>query len=190
MRNQLPGSRQSNSPVRAAAELARLLFRFRQQTAELIFPQRRDGVAAVTTGFLTQGNYQRATMWNAFDFAFENSELGWIDQIIRGIDRKQWRANFLQVWTGIVIARRVQCVEDIVGIVGLHNVGDEFVQNFIRFREGGCFFLSQRWVAAHEPKHFGGGAQTRRLRFVFATAPSRIIADGIDDDATPGAVPP
>src|SRR5207237_10138796 len=77
MRNQLRGSRQSNSPVRAAAELARLLFRFRQQTDELIFPQRRDGVAAVTTGFLTQGNYQRATMWNAFDFAFENSELGW-----------------------------------------------------------------------------------------------------------------
>src|SRR5438874_5012657 len=52
-RNQLPGSRQSNSPVRAAAELARLLLRFRQQTDELIFPQCRDGMAAVTARFLT-----------------------------------------------------------------------------------------------------------------------------------------
>src|SRR6266550_8886517 len=155
MRNQLRGSRQSNSPVRAAAELARLLFRFRQQTDELIFPQRRDGVAAVTTGFLTQGNYQRATMWNAFDFAFENSELGWVDQVIRGIDRKQWHANFFQVGTGIVIARRFQRVEDIVGIIGLHDVGDELFQNFIRFRECGCILLSQQWVTAHEPKYFG-----------------------------------
>ena len=41
------------SPVRATAKSARLLFRFRKQTDELIFPQRRDGMAAVTPRFLT-----------------------------------------------------------------------------------------------------------------------------------------
>ena len=75
-------------------------------------------------------------MWDAFNFALENSELGRIDQVIGGIDRKQRCANFFQVWTGIVIARRFQRVKDIVGIVGLHNIRDEFVQSFIRFREG------------------------------------------------------
>ncbi len=83
-------------------------------------------------------------MWDAFDFAFENSQLGRIDQVIRGIDRQQWCANFFQIQTGIVIARRFQRIKHIVGIIGLHDVGDELIQNFIRFRECGRFFLSQR----------------------------------------------
>src|SRR5207302_10384813 len=43
-------------------------------------------------------------------------------------------------------------------------------------------------IAAHEPKHFCGGAQTGRLSLVFSTVPSRIISDRVDDHAPPAAI--
>ena len=45
-----------------------------------------------------------AAMRNALDLALENTELGRINQIIGGIDRQKRRAEFFQVWPGIVIA--------------------------------------------------------------------------------------
>ena len=45
---------------------------------------------------IAERNNKSATMRHALDLALENSELGRIDQIIRGIDREQWRANLFR----------------------------------------------------------------------------------------------
>src|SRR5437016_10074057 len=77
----------------------RLFRRVLEQDRQLISPERRDGVAAVAARFVAEWNDQRATVRNALDFAFKNSKLGWIDQIVRGIDREQRHPNFFQVRT-------------------------------------------------------------------------------------------
>ncbi len=67
-------------------------------------------------------------------------------------------------------------------------ISDEFVENFVGFREGGRFVLAKDWVAAHQPEHLRGGAQAGRLGFIFAAVPSRVVPDRVDDDTAPAAV--
>src|SRR5437763_15553726 len=67
---------------RAADVDPKLFFRFFQQDRQLIFPKRRNGVAAMTARFVAQRNYDRASARHAFDLALKNSELGRIDQIV------------------------------------------------------------------------------------------------------------
>ena len=90
---------------------------FTKQLQQFIFPKRGDGVTAVTARFVAERNHDGAAFWNALDLAFENPQLGRIDQIVGGIDREQWRANFFQVRAGVVIVRRLQCVEHIVRVI-------------------------------------------------------------------------
>ncbi len=92
--------------------------------------------------FVAEWNDQRATVRNALDFAFENSKLGWIDQIVRGIDREQRRPNFFQVRTRIVIAGCFKGVKDIVRVVGFDDLLDELVERFIGLCERWRFFLA------------------------------------------------
>src|SRR5205085_4953091 len=58
----------------AAASMA-LFRRFLQQSLQLVLPKRRNGVAAVAARFVAERNHNRASFRDAFDFAFENSEL-------------------------------------------------------------------------------------------------------------------
>src|SRR6202011_6396447 len=133
-------------------------------------------------------NNNGTTMWHALYLAVEDAELRRIDQIISGIDRDEGRPNFFKVRSGIIIVRSLQRVEHIVCVIRLHNLLHEFVEDFIRFRECRRFLSSQDWIAAHEPEHLRGGAQARWVRLVVAAVPGRIVANGIDDYAAPGAV--
>ena len=56
-----------------------LFLGFLQQFHQLIFPQAGDGVAAVAARFVAHWNHDGATVRNAFDLAFENTELGRVD---------------------------------------------------------------------------------------------------------------
>ena len=127
-------------------------------------------------------------MRNSFDLAFQNSKLQRIDQIISGIDCEQRRANLFQVRPGIVIVRRFDRVENIVRVVHFHDLLDELVECLVGFCERRCFFLPQDRIAAHEPEHFGGSAETRRLRFIFPAVPHGIVSDCVDDHPSPGAI--
>lgn len=57
----------------------RLTSGFLQKFDEMLLPQTGNGVAAVATGLVAQGNDDGPPVWDAFDFAFEDSELGRVD---------------------------------------------------------------------------------------------------------------
>src|SRR5205823_9056196 len=115
-----------------SAALSMALFRrFFQEAFQLALPKRRDRVAAVAAGLVAEWKHDRAPFRYALDFALENSQLRWIDQIVREIDREQWRADFFQARAGIVIARGFEGVEHVVRVAALEIIGDEFVQDLI-----------------------------------------------------------
>src|SRR6266513_3520173 len=89
--------------LQAETQALRATFRFFEQLHQLIFPQRGDRVAAMTTCLVAQRNYNRAPVRDALDLALEDSELGRIDQIIGGVDCQKPRLNFLQIRTRIVV---------------------------------------------------------------------------------------
>ena len=70
----------------------------------------------------------------------------------------------------------------------LDNSSTNLSSDFVGFRERRRFFLAQNRIAAHQPEHLRGGAQTLRLRGVIAAAPFGIVADRVDDHPAPGAV--
>src|SRR5438876_12024144 len=76
---------------------------FLQQRHQFIFPQRCDGMTAMAARFVAERNYDCTAFWHALDFALKNPKLRRIDQIVGGINREQRRANFFEVWPGIVI---------------------------------------------------------------------------------------
>ena len=145
-------------------------------------------MTAVTAGFVAQRNQHCAALWHALDFALQDPELRGVDHIVGGIDGEEWRVDFFEVGARIVIVRRFDRIKHIIRVAGFQVVGNEFVQHLVGFRECRRFFLPQDRIAAHKPKHLRSGAQARRLRFVIAAAPIRIVADRVDDHATPGAV--
>ena len=146
-------------------------------------------MTAVSARLVAQRNHDGAAFRDSFDLALENSKLRRVDQVVGGIDRQEWCANFFQARAGIVIARGFQRVEDIVGVVGLQMVGDKLVEGFVSLFEIGRFFLAQNRIAAHEPEHFSRGVETWRLRRIFTAFPIRIVPDRVDEDAAPDAVP-
>src|SRR5438067_13907367 len=118
-----------------SAALSMALFRrFFQQAFQLALPKRRDRVAAVAASFLAEGKHDRASFRHPLDLALEDSQLRLTDQVVRGIDREQWRADFFQARAGIVIARGLEGVEHVVRVAGLEIIGDEFVQDLIGLR--------------------------------------------------------
>ena len=60
-------------------------------------------MAAVAARFLAERDHYGASVRDAFDFALQNPKLGRVDQVVGRIDRQKRRANFFQVWSGIVI---------------------------------------------------------------------------------------
>src|SRR2546430_3793223 len=78
----------------------------------------------------------------------------------------------------------------VICVIGLENLLDKFVQNFIGFRKCRRILLAEDRIAAHKPKHLRSGAQARRFRLVVAVRPFRNVADRVDDHATPYTVAP
>src|SRR2546421_11345802 len=54
----------------------KLLGGFFEQDRQLIFPKGGERMAAVAARLVAQRKNDRAAVWNAFDFALENSEVG------------------------------------------------------------------------------------------------------------------
>ena len=140
--------------------------------------------------FIAERNHDCAAVRDALDLAFKDAELRRIDQVIGRIDCQQRRLGFFKVGSWIIIARSFQRVEHIICVISLDDLLDKLVENFICFRKRRRVLLTQHWIAAHEPQHLGGSAQTRCLRSILATVPGGIIANRVDDDATPRAIAP
>ena len=94
---------QMTKNLQAETQALLAALRFAEQLDQLIFPQRRNRVAAVAARFVTHGNHNRAAVWDALYFGLQDSEFWWIDQIVRRIDGQKWRLDFFQIRPRIVI---------------------------------------------------------------------------------------
>src|SRR5438874_11901685 len=83
-----------------------LLLCFLEQAHQLIFPESRKGVTAVTAGFVAQRNQHCAALWHALDFALQDSELRGVDHLVGGIDGEEWRVAFCVAGASVGIVRR------------------------------------------------------------------------------------
>ena len=164
------------------------LLSFLQKFREVLLPNGGEGVGAVAAGLVGRGHDDGFAVFDAFDFAFEHAQFGRIDQIVRKVDRQQWRLDFFKIGSGIIVVRSFQRVEDVVGVHCSHRAIDGSIEDFIRAGQCWRFFLSLDGIVAHEEERFGGETQAVRLGFVFALLPFGISADVIDDHATPNAV--
>src|SRR5438552_17468374 len=104
-------------------------------------------MTAMAARFVAERNYDCTAFWHALDLALKNPKLRRIDQIVGGINREQRRANFFEVWPGIVIVCSFERVEHVIGVGGFHVAADELVERLICFREGGRLVLSQPRIA-------------------------------------------
>src|SRR6059058_1798345 len=103
----VPWSRGLSSTRKLLSDQNRLLvfwlLCFLEQPHQLIFPESRNGVTAVTAGFVAQRNQHRAALWHALDFALQDPELRGVDHIVGRIDGEEWRVDFFEVGARIVI---------------------------------------------------------------------------------------
>src|SRR5262245_6999466 len=60
----------------------------------------------------------KSTVFHAFDLALQDAELRRVYEVVRGVDREKRRTDRLQLWRGIVVARRVVPVRGVVRIRG------------------------------------------------------------------------
>src|SRR5207244_7777125 len=118
LRPQRPPAPRARAPLRRGLGSVRGLRRGLQQLAELLLPPLRLAGGAVPSGLGAPGNQEEAPVLHAPDLALEHAELWRIALIVGGVDREQHRLDALEPGGGVVVARRVPLIEDIVGIAG------------------------------------------------------------------------
>ena len=65
---------------------------------------------------LAGGDQDEAAARDALDLALGDAELGWVDEVVGGVDVDQPCADALELGRGVVVARRVDLVEQIVRV--------------------------------------------------------------------------
>ena len=84
---------------------------------------------------LAERYQNRAAVRHAVDLALKDLQLGRVDEVVRRVDREQRRLDPLQCWPGVIVARRIHGVQEVVGILRLHTLAHVTVDHLIRLRE-------------------------------------------------------
>lgn len=123
------------------------------------------------------------------DQLFCDAQLRWVDEVIGGVDPKDWGGDGGEFWRGVVVARGVDVVDEVVGI-GVRDVGgDGFVDV--------GFDLSSRWVVLLELEGSAAGEDEEihcaaeafdGWASVAAVVPCGIVLDVFDGHVAPHAV--
>ena len=124
-----------------------------QQILQVGLPDRRERVRAVAGRLVAQRQHDRAAFRHALDLALEDLQLRRVDEVVRGVHGQERRLDLLEAGTGIVVARRFERVEDVVGVAGLDVVRDVLVDLAIGVGERRRCLLPEDRVAAHQPQH-------------------------------------
>src|SRR5687767_4364851 len=156
-----------------------------EQRDEVFLPHGGIRVRPVAGGTVARRYRDRAPFGDARNLALEDLQLRRIDDVVGEVDRDQRRLDLLEPRTRIVIARRFERVEDVVGVAAAHVVLHVGVDDRVGAGERRRLALPTDGIAADEPQHLSDGAQTLRLRRVVAVFPLRIAANGIDRNAAP-----
>ena len=97
-------------------------------------PDRRERVRAVAGGLVAERQHHRASPGHADDFLLEDLQLRRIDEIVGGVHRQERSLDLLEIRPRIVVAGRLQRVEDVVGVAGLDVGVDVGVDLLVRRR--------------------------------------------------------
>ena len=92
-------------------------------------------MTAVAACLVTQRNHDRPSFRDTLDLTLEDPKLGRIDQVVGGIDGQKRCTNFFKVRSGIIIMSSFERVQNVVCIVSLDDLFNEFVQDFVCFRK-------------------------------------------------------
>ena len=87
---------------------------------EVLLPDDGLGVGAVAAGGVGDGDEDELRVGHAGDHLFGDAELGRVDEVVGGVDPEDGRGDGGELGLGVVVARGVDVVEEVVGV----GVGD------------------------------------------------------------------
>src|SRR6185503_14739027 len=142
-------SRNQTWPYSVPCLSVALLIRVFQQFLEIALPNCSDGMCAMPASLIRNRQQHVSTVLHALDLSFHYSQLRRIDQIISRVNRDQLCFDLFEHWSRVILTRRVEVVERVVGIAShyttLHPVLVEFICRITSRR----LFVPQQRRASH-----------------------------------------
>ena len=96
------------------------LFGLGEEVDEVLLPDGGLGVGAVTAGGVGDGDEDEFGVRHLRDDFFGDAQLGRIDEVVGGVDPEDRGGDGGELGRGVVVARGVDVVEEVVGV----GVGD------------------------------------------------------------------
>src|SRR5262249_53723370 len=142
----------------------------------------------VAAGLVAARDDQGAAAGDEPDRAFEDAQLGRVDQVVLEVDRQQRGLDSGEGGGGGVVRGGLQGGEGGSCVHRGQGARDGLVEGPVGGLAGGCLLLALDGVAGHQEQHLGGGAEARGLLGVVAAEPGGVAADRVDDHPPPCAV--
>ena len=137
----------------------------------------------MAAGLLARGDQQQLAVLHALQLALHDAGLGRVALVVGRIDGEQRRRDALEARRGVVVARGVPIVEEVVG-VGLGRGRDALLQQLVgQLARRRLLLVGQRAADGGDAEEHIGHAEGLRLLGVVAALPRRIVAHGVDDHA-------
>src|SRR5690348_1538453 len=160
-----------------------------QQCGEVLPPDSGVGVGAVAVGVFAGGDQDVFGLGDLFYFAFGDAEVGGIDEVVGGIDPHDRRLDFGELGGGIVIPRRGDLIEDVVGVEVFEAGGVGVFQIVVDGVAGGHLLLHLDGGAAGNQEEIQPTAESLAGLFgVVAIFPVGIAGNGVHGHFAPEAV--
>jgi len=146
-------------------------------------------VGAVAAGGVGDGYEDELCIRHLRDHLFGDAEFRRVDEVVCGVDPEDGSGDGRELRRGVVVARGVDVVEEVVGI-GVGDVaGDDAVDVGFGLSAGGVVFLELERSAARDDDQVARAAETFRwFGGVLTVLPGGIVADGLHRHVAPHAV--
>lgn len=129
-----------------------------EEVDEVVLPDGGLGVGAVAAGGVADGKEDELCVGHQWGHLFGNAEFRWVDEVVSRVDPEDGRRDGGEFGRGVVVARGVDVVEEVVCVgVGVAG-GDAAVDVGFDLGAGGVVLLELEGSAAgDEEKVVGGG---------------------------------
>src|SRR5712664_143116 len=154
-----------------------------QQVLHLLLPELRHEGRSVAARVLTRRDQEEATVLHALELAIHDPGLWRITLIICGIDSQEGRLYPIQAGRGVIVARRIPLIQEVIGIGGERRHEALVEQLVCQLARGRQLLVCQRSAVGGDAEEHIGHLERARLRGVVTVLPIRIVADRIDDQA-------
>lgn len=98
---------------------------FGEELNEVLLPDGGGGVGAVAVSLIGDGDEDELGVRHLLGEFFGDAELGWVDEVVGGTDVHHGDGDLREVGLGVVVARGVDVIDEVVGVgVGVHAIED------------------------------------------------------------------